>query len=340
MTKKHWIPAPAFAGAGIKAAGMTKRAGMTKVGLLVCLYVLSACSANESNVALGTLERDRITLAATAPELIISQPVAEGARVEAGTLLVQLDTILQQAAVARVQADQAQMQANLDKLRNGARSEDIDAAQARVDTVRAALQDNERTLDRVTDLRERQVASQADFDNAQTQRDTNAARLRDVQAQLDLLQSGTRTEDLRQAEAQLLATSALLISEQQKLSNLSIVATRAGTLDSLPWHVGERVSTGQQLAVLLAEGPPHARVYIPEPSRAAIAVGTTLTVHVDGVDTAFTGTVRWIAQEPAFTPYYALNSSERSRLVYLAEVQLPDSALDLPVGLPAQVELP
>jgi HlyD family secretion protein len=63
-------------------------------------------------------------------------------------------------------------------------------------------------------------------------------------------------------------------------------------------------------------------------------------VHVDGAEESFTGRVRWIAQEPAFTPYYALNSSERSRLVYLAEVQLPDTAANLPAGLPVQVELP
>src|SRR5690606_4408346 len=124
------------------------------------------------------------------------------------------------------------------------------------------------------------------------------------------------------------------------LANLSVVATRAGTLDSLPWHVGERVNTGQQVAVLLAEGAPHARVYIPERARAALTVGTTLTVHIDGIDTSYTGTVRWIAQEPAFTPYFALNSSERSRLVWLAELQLPDSASTLPAGLPAQVDLP
>ncbi len=308
--------------------------------VLVCVLALGACTETESNVALGTLERDRITLSATAPEIIVNQPVAEGARVEQGALLVQLDTTLQQAAVARVQADQAQLQANLDKLRNGARTEDVAAAAARVDTVRSALLESERNLKRISDLRERNVASQAERDNAETQRDANASRLRDLEAQLQLLEAGSRSEDLRQAEAQVLAATAQLIAEQQKLANLSVVATRAGTLDSLPWHVGERVNTGQQLAVLLAEGPPHARVYIPEPARAAIAVGTTLAVHVDGVDTAFTGTVRWIAQEPAFTPYYALNSSERSRLVYLAEVQLPDSALDLPVGLPAQVELP
>jgi HlyD family secretion protein len=189
-------------------------------------------------------------------------------------------------------------------------------------------------------LIERKLASQADYDRAQTQRDANISRLEDSQAQLDLLRSGSRSEDLRQAEAQLLGSTAQLLGEQQRLANLSVTATRAGTLDSLPWHVGERVSTGQQLAVLLADGAPYARVYIPQPSRVAISVGTTLTVHVDGVETPFTGTVRWIAQEPAFTPYYALSSSERSRLVYLAEVQLPNTALELPTGLPAQVDLP
>lgn len=313
---------------------------MTRPLFLAAALLLAACSETETNVALGTLERDRITLSATAPEIIVAQPVPEGAHVEAGALLVQLDTTLQEAAVARVQAEQAQLQANLEKLRNGFRSEDIDAAQARVDSARSVLQESERELARVEGLIGRQLVSEAERDRAQTQRDANAAKLRDLEAQLELLRAGSRSEDLNAAEAQLLATSAQLVAERQKLANLSVIATRAGTLDSLPWHVGERVSTGQQLAVLLADDAPYARIYIPETARAAVAVGTNLTVHVDGVATAFTGSVRWISQEPAFTPYYALNSSERSRLVYLAEVQLPDSAGDLPAGLPAQVDLP
>lgn len=307
---------------------------------MTLVVALSACSEVETNVALGTLERDRITLAATAPEIIVAQPVAEGMHVEAGTLLVQLDTTLQEAIVARAQAEQAALQANLDRLRNGFRSEEIDAAEARVATARSVLLESEREVTRIEGLSERQLASQAEYERAQTQRDANAARLRDVEAQLQLLHQGTRSEDLRAAEAQMLAATAQVIAEQQRLENLSVVATRAGILDSLPWHVGERVGTGQQLAVLLADGAPYARVHIPEPARAAINVGTNLTVHIDGVDAPITGSVRWIAQDPAFTPYYALNSSERSRLVYLAEVQLPESASDLPAGLPAQVELP
>lgn len=71
-----------------------------------------------------------------------------------------------------------------------------------------------------------------------------------------------------------------------------------------------------------------------------LKAGDKLTVHVDDMANSYTGTLRWIATEPAFTPYYALNEQDRARLVYLAEVDMPDEAKDLPAGVPAQVEMP
>ena len=81
-------------------------------------------------------------------------------------------------------------------------------------------------------------------------------------------------------------------------------------------------------------------MYIPEPYRVKLRVGQTLNVSVDGVADPLPGTLRWIAQDAAFTPYYALNAADRARLVYLAEIQLSAAANDLPNGVPAQVVLP
>ena len=58
---------------------------------LVLPLVLFGCADESANQALGTLERDRVILKATANEIILQQPVAEGTMVAAGTLLVQLD---------------------------------------------------------------------------------------------------------------------------------------------------------------------------------------------------------------------------------------------------------
>src|SRR5690606_31616527 len=237
-------------------------------------------------------------------------------------------------------AELAHRKATLNMLRNGPRAEEIAAAEARADSAEALLHESRLQLTRVQDLVEKGVASPAELDSARALVDSNAARLRDANAQLALLRAGTRPEEIAQAEAQLHASHARLELERRKLADLSITATRDGTLDKLPFHVGERVAQGAEVAVILSDDAPYARVHIPEPDRAAIKAGSELTVRIDGSAEAFTGTVRWIAQEPSFTPYYALNSSERSRLVYLAEVQLPAAAAALPAGLPVQVELP
>lgn len=315
-------------------------AGKKWVRTFCTILLLAGCAQVEEDVALGTLERDRIVLTATQSQIITAQPIAEGSPVEAGQLLVQLDDRQQLLVVERLQAAVAEHTATLELLHNGARPEEVEAAEAQVDVVRALLVENQLQLTRVRDLVEKGAASPSELDNIRSLVDSNAARLRDAEAYLKLLRAGTRAEEIAQAEARLQASRAHLALERSRLEDLSVVATRDGTLDSLPYVVGERVHQGASLAVILSNDAPYARVHIPETDRAAIKVGDKLTVRVDGSSENFSGRVRWIAQEPAFTPYYALNSSERSRLVYLAEVQLPDAAASLPAGLPVQVELP
>jgi HlyD family secretion protein len=94
------------------------------------------------------------------------------------------------------------------------------------------------------------------------------------------------------------------------------------------------------VAVLLTGDRPHARICIPEPARVRLAVGDPVSIALDGTDAVFEGRLRWISDEPAFTPYYALNREQRSRLVYLAEVDPPPDAAGLPTGVPVTADLP
>lgn len=304
------------------------------------LFLIAACNDTATNIALGTLERDRIAHSATASEIVVELPVAKGAQIKKGTLLVKLDDTIQSAQVekARAQADQAQ--ANLEKLRHGAREEEVAAARANVAGARAALVETEANYARILSLKNKKVATQSDLDRARASRDEGRASLESFQEALLTLTNGAREEDLRAAEASLNAAIATLASEKKRLADLTIIATRDGILDNLPWNLGERVTLGSPLAVVLAGKAPYARVYVPEPYRVKLKVGDELRVHVDGIDRVITGHLRWISSEPAFTPYYALNQEERSRLMYRAEVQLPDAESDLPNGLPAQIELP
>ncbi|MEJ2530535.1 MAG: HlyD family efflux transporter periplasmic adaptor subunit [Halioglobus sp.] len=304
----------------------------------LCTLLLAGCAADHGDEALGTLERDRIILRATTDEIILAQPIPEGTAVVAGTLLVQLDDGRQSARVDKATAEVGRAEARLEELRNGARPEEIAAATARVAGARASLVEATTNYQRTVSLVQQKLAARAELDRTLAGRDEAEANLDSAEEELLRLTNGTRPEQLEQGAAELRAAQAQLALEQHYLSELSVTATRDAWLDSLPWNVGERVTAGATLAVLLADGAPYARVYVPEPLRASLDVGDRRRVRVDGVDRDFTARLRWIATDPAFTPYFALNASDRSRLVYLAEFDIEDGG-DLPTGLPVQVLL-
>lgn len=306
----------------------------------IVLVFLSACGNSVNNSALGTLERDRIAHVATSNEVVVALPVSQGTMVNKGTVLVKLDDTLQNARVTKAKAELSEVEASFEKLQSGARKEEIADARAILAGSKAKLVESEANYTRAKDLAKRGLASKATLDQSLAARDADIAVVKSAREKLLVLTNGAREEDLRIAEARIAVAKAVLVSELKKLADLTIVATRDGVLDSLPWNLGERVTNGSPVAVLLAGKAPFARVYVPEPYRVKMKVGDTLSIHIDGLETVFKGRLRWIATEPAFTPYYALNQEERSRLMYLAEIQLPEDAAHLPNGVPAQVELP
>jgi HlyD family secretion protein len=79
---------------------------------------------------------------------------------------------------------------------------------------------------------------------------------------------------------------------------------------------------------------------VPEEIRARVVPGARATVRIDGVAGEFSGRVRTVSNEAAFTPYYALTERDRGRLSYLTKIDLEgDAARALPTGLPLEAEL-
>ncbi|MED5511495.1 MULTISPECIES: HlyD family efflux transporter periplasmic adaptor subunit [Pseudoalteromonas] len=311
-----------------------------RVVLILISLVITACSDSNEGVALGTLERERVIHPATTNEILIDLPVSAGQLVEKGQVIAKFDAELQQAIVAKAQAQLAQATAFLEKTLNGARPEEVAAASAKVAAANAAYTQSEANFRRAKTLVKDKLASQETLDSATAARDETFANLESAKQNLNELTNGSRVEDINSAKAQVQAAEAELKVQQKYLSDLTIKAMRAGRVDNLPWHVGERVTKGSPVVIVQANSAPYARVYIPEPYRAKLNQGMTLTVRVDGIDKDIQGELTWIATEPAFTPFYALNQEERARLMYLAEVTLPTSENNLPTGVPAQVIMP
>jgi len=302
--------------------------------------LLSACARDGGVPAVGTIERHRFEIAATATEQIIAMPVREGQAVRQGEVVAELDGGSLAANRASVAAQASQLRHRLDELVHGARSEEMVQAQAQVAAAKAQNDQAEKDYQRLSDLVARGLVAQTQVDQQRQLRDTSAAALRSASAGLELLQRGTRSEQLEQARASLRSAESLLQQQDVLLGRLKLVAPVDGVIEALPYRLGERPPVGAPVVIMLASGMPYARVYIPEPQRAPLRAGQSLTVRVDGVARPFAGTLRYIAGEASFTPYYALTQRDRSRLAFLAEIDLTEpEARNLPAGVPVEVML-
>ncbi|HKE96023.1 MAG TPA: HlyD family efflux transporter periplasmic adaptor subunit [Povalibacter sp.] len=309
----------------------------TLIGLLG--LVLTACGRGDDPYAIvGTLERDRLELPAEAHEPIVEVFVREGDHVDAGAKLLRQDASAIRARLEQAVAARSAAEHRLAELIKGPRSQEISQARAALAAARSSLTTQNAEYSRISDLVERKLLSQSAQDQARAARDVAAGAEKQAAAQLNLLLEGTRREQVEQAEAQLKLTEAALAELQISADRHVVTAPRPGRIEAIPYRLGDRPPAGAPVIVMLADSVPFARVFVPQTRRAEFAAGRTVNVRIDGFDQTFSGRVRFVSAEAAFTPYYALTQEDRTRLSYLAEIDLTDpQAVDIPTGIPVQV---
>lgn len=302
--------------------------------------LLGGCADDGATPLLGTLERDRLEITAEQQEPLVELRVREGERVSEGQVLARLDTATVDAQFAAAQARAAEARARLSEAERGPRREAIAQARARRDSRRVALDVEAREYARIEQLIADRLVARSTLDRQREARDRAAAALAEADAALLELTRGTRAEQLDQARAALSAAEAEVAQLGTRRARLTLVAPRSASVEALPYRVGERPPAGAPVVVLLADDAPFARVYVPEPQRSTLVPGATATVRVDGVERAFPAQLRYVAAQAAYTPYFALNARDRSRLSFLAEFTLPDpEARTLPSGVPLELEM-
>jgi HlyD family secretion protein len=303
---------------------------------LLCLFALGACRAEPDGQMVGTLERDRVEVKVESSEPILARDVRDGQEVAAGDLLLRQDPARMQARLDQAAAQREQAAARLAELRRGPRQEVIRETRARLAAAEAEAVNARTELERAQAVFERGLASEGVRDQAETRWKTAAAAEQAARESLQAQLAGTTIEELDQAEAALAVAEAQLAQARLDLERTELRAPVDGIVDKLLFQVGERPPAGTTVAVLLDRSRVFARFYVPEHLRARVVPGAELKVAVDGVAREFSGTVRWVSADASFTPYFALTEHDRSRLSYLAELDLPEAA-DLPSGVPLVV---
>ncbi|MGH0038141.1 MAG: HlyD family secretion protein [Myxococcota bacterium] len=168
-------------------------------------------------------------------------------------------------------------------------------------------------LTRARRLRKDRVLSVQDLDRARLAYDEAAARLREAEA--------------------------LLAAARKRVRDLSLDAPVGGVVDQLPFDPGERVPAGAVVAVLVADGDPWVRVWVPETAYVRTLPGVEAEIRIDGIEGALRGSVLDVARQPEFTPHYALTERDRVHLVYETRVRIENAPETLRPGVPAEVTI-
>ncbi|MDX2427856.1 MAG: HlyD family efflux transporter periplasmic adaptor subunit [Xanthomonadales bacterium] len=303
------------------------------------LLMLSACNNSDDTFMVGTLERDRVEVSVENFEPIIAIHVQDGQMLETGDLILEQDPARLNRVLAQQVALRDQSAARLAELERGPRTETIREARAQLESARSSAKNAASNLKRAQDMFARDLSNQSNLDFATTQSETAIAAVQAAEESLNRLLNGTTVEELDQAIAALKAAEAGINRIQLDIERLKVYAPVNGMLDKRLYQLGERPQIGATIAVILDSSRTYARIYVPEPLRSSVQPGRQLQVRIDGAAQAFTGTVRWVSTDASFTPYFALTEHDRSRLSYLAEVDVPDAS-SLPAGVPLEVDFP
>ncbi len=339
--------------------------------------------------ASGNIEADEILVGSKVGGRVSKVLVREGDRVQAGQVLIELERDELEARRAEAAGQIAQLQAALDQLRRGSRPEEIARARAQaqqaaeslamvrtgprpeeirqaradVEAVRAEAQNAEAQASRFEALFAEGTVSAQERDNAVSRRDADRARLEAARQRLQLLEAGSRREEvamaeqrareaaalqeqvergpreeeIRQAQAALAQAQARLAAIKTQLDETVIRAPREAVVEVLDLRPGTLVAPNKPLAILI-EPDLWVRVYIPENHLGRVRLGQPAEVRVDSFPgRRFSGVVEQINRRAEFTPRNVQTPEERVNQVFGVKVRLEDPGRLLRAGMAADV---
>lgn len=230
------------------ATGPQRRSrGLLLIGLvLLALVVVGLWLAFRSPPARvqGMAEADTVNVAAKITARLAALKVHEGEQVQAGQLLFELDSPEVVAKERQANAVLDAARATSDKAEQGARSEEIRAAEASWRQAQAGAELATSTLVRVERLYAEGVMTRQKRDEVQAQARSSQQLLKAARAQYDMALAGARPQDKSAAGAQVRQAEGGVAEVEISREETRGRAPQAGEISKRMANLGELVPAG------------------------------------------------------------------------------------------------
>jgi HlyD family secretion protein len=206
------------------------------------LFALALALAASAALAQTQLQRTALALGVAESGLVQAIHVADGAHVDAGQVLIELDCEPLRREVDVRKASLEAAEANNERVVNGPRPEEIAIGEAGVGVAVARAEEARAALDRAHAMEVGISITLAQLLVVQRDSRVADATLVDARKKLALLKAGSRFEDIAEAKARRDSAAALLDEGKAELDQCSVRAPAAGTVKILV-TLGQFVST-------------------------------------------------------------------------------------------------
>jgi len=313
----------------------------------------------------GRIEGDETVIAPKIAGRALEVLKDRGDPVAAGDLLVRLssDQIKAQLDRAREQErywqDRVQ-QAGIDLDYTSQQvPREIAAAEARVASVRARIQEaeailtkNQQDFERYQRLYQRRVMPQQKLDEAtanlkasEANRAALTKELTQAQEQLHKIELLPRTVALKRTEwqslkARLAAAQAAVREAEANLEDTKVYAPADGVILTREIEPGEVVIAGTPLFTMVDLNRLYLKVFINEPDIGKIRLAQEARIYVDAFpERFFAARVSRVSPRAEFTPKYVETREERVKLVFAVELRAENPHGLLKPGMPGEAVL-
>jgi multidrug efflux pump subunit AcrA (membrane-fusion protein) len=268
--------------------------------------------------AVGLIEAstENVNISTPVSGLCMRVYVKAGDRVQAGQRLFSLDDRDLQAELEVRKSALSAARAQLEKLRDSPRPEDIPVLQAKVVEAEQAVEDanvQQRMIESVNDKR---AIREEDLERRRIATKAAEARLHQAQADLALLKAGAWAEDIKIAEAQVAMAEKEVERLEIEINRLTVTAPFEGEVLQLNIHAGEYAQGGPLPKPLILFGDVNIlnlRVDVDEHEAWKVRPYAQAFAMVRG-NTAMRVPLRFVRFEPYVTPKKSLTGDSTERV--------------------------
>ena len=207
--------------------------------------------------------------------------VSEGDEVQKGDILIRLDDEQISLQVAQANATLDSAKASLEKVRAGARPQEIKQAEAAMQQAKINLDSAEESFQRMEKLFSEGAVSEQQYDQAKGQFEIAQAQHQSAKERYELIKEGASEEDIKVTQAQVRQAQSALNIVKAQLDNTIIRAPIGGKVTAILAKIGEMISSAVPILTILDVSELYVKSGISEKDIASVRISQEVEILID-----------------------------------------------------------